>query len=75
MSQSSYENIMHGFYVTGYLDRETRRYPVAKNILNTCRRGLSRDDYDKVKANFSRLHKIMLENSGESQMKYSKRLA
>jgi hypothetical protein len=28
---ASYENIMHGFYVTGYLDRETRRYPVAKN--------------------------------------------
>jgi hypothetical protein len=26
---------MHGFYVTGYLDRETRRYPVLQRIFLT----------------------------------------
>jgi hypothetical protein len=32
---ASYENIMHGFYMTGYLDRETRRYPVLQRIFLT----------------------------------------
>ncbi len=32
------ENIEHGFIANGMIDRETKRFPVLGNILNTCRR-------------------------------------
>ena len=52
---------MHGYYTTGYLDKETRRYPVALKILSTCHSSIPCEVLDNVKANFPRLHKMMLE--------------
>lgn len=34
------ENIEHGFIANGMIDRETKRFPVLANILNTCKRDI-----------------------------------
>jgi hypothetical protein len=37
---ASVENIEHGFIANGMIDRETKRFPVLANILNTCKRDI-----------------------------------
>lgn len=50
------QNIMHGFYESGLLDRESGGYPVMKTILATCRSSISKEMYNKTINNFRRLY-------------------
>ena len=43
------ENIMHGFFESGIIDRESHRFPVLRKILATCRRNIELSEFNKIK--------------------------
>lgn len=42
------QNIRDGFIAGGYIDKDALRYPVLNKLLATCRRNITKDEYDNV---------------------------